>query len=538
MATAPRNAFSPMRAIRNLVLIEAPGKLNALTFALKRAGLEDFHLLATQGHIMDYPTDLRNLGIDRTLQEPGRKVVKPQIVETIRQWAERAERVLIATDADQEGDVLAQDLVDQVIQGHTNVQRVRLRALDPAGIASAFSNPEPVQARDAWPGAARRIMDRLIGAAFSNVNEVVRSDISVGRVQSGLLGAAAAQALPLGRVTLALPAQDSRSPFVATVDVFPNNRDHAKDLLEKCKRFAEEGGKIATGQTEPAPALKPWCYGEGVLAIAAATGRSIQDVATSMQRLYEDGRMSYPRSGANAITPDALGKIDRVADRHGVRFDGTRVAQFTRQTRHAHESPHPLSADVDLSSPLLLLSQDEAVLSMLARHLVACGQPHVFHKPDPASMPEWVNAARLDFKRKSSLWMTPWPRRKAETGFKDLGAEEHALGLLLTHGLGRPSTQVGHAVKFSAREMFTAEMVLSGRARAWIAGTPSVLLDPAVSARMEQLINDCAESGSEMPHPSVMVRGLLEGLGLWQRIESTVGRGLEHKSRLDAGDLR
>lgn len=540
----------------HLVLIEAPGKLQALSFALKKIKLDSFHVLATQGHIMDYPGELEDIGIDPGLREIGRRVVRPQILQTIRQWADVAQRVLIATDADQEGDVLAQDLVEQALKGHPAVMRVRLRSLDVDGVTQAFRSPAPIEARDAWPGAVRRTLDRLVGATFSGkhvrangAGAAQQTSLSVGRVQTGLLGsihkASGSGKLPMAKATLIVPAADGREPFSATLDVTPLNAGKMRELIEKSADTARRGIEVAAAESTPAENFKPWCYGEGVLAIAEATGRSIEEVAGSMQRLYESGRMSYPRSSANGITAQGAARIARIADRNGVRIDVDRIARFDANgtKKHAHESAHPLGVEVDLSTPILLLSQEEAVLSMLARHLVACGQPHVFQMPNSRELPAWAQQLVQEgvvFKRKVNLWLNPWPRRKAEAGMRPVSPAEQALALLLENDLGRPSTQVAHAIKFAARGLLDEQMRLTEKAKAWIAASPSILLDPRVSSRIEKLIEQAGDVGGPQGRysleagPPVMCRDLLEGLGLWVEIEERLCASSQARSGLSS----
>lgn len=509
------------RAINTLVVIEAPGKIAALTFALRKAGMTDFHIQATSGHLLDMPDMLMPSGIDRNLVETGRFIRNVPMAEAVMGWAAKSQRVLIACDADQEGDVLAWDIA-QLIPKHQNVQRVRLRALDFDSVVDTFSHPEPVNLKDSWPGATRRILDRLIGCSFSRFNLEQDSDVSVGRIQSGLLGAVSQERIPFAEAIIALPCCDGKDPFVAVLPVYEDNEDAVRELVHLGEQFAKEGHCVPLGEIVEAPDFQPWNYGEAVLAVAEATDRSILEVSHSMQRLYENGKMSYPRSASPAMTGDGLSCVDNIADHHGVRFDAARPPKFSRNSRHAHEAPRPLRADVDISSPLLIMSPDQAALSLIARHLLACGQPHALHRPDPASLPSW--AAGLSFERKVCLWLRPWPRRKAVTGFRTRPREEAMMRLLLKHNLGRASTQVLHAIKFAGRDLLDEKMRMTDKARAWIELTPAVLLDPTTSASIEALIDGAADRHEHNESPPQAVKNILDYFGLWEAMETV----LEH----------
>lgn len=523
------------RAVANLVVIEAPGKITALTGALRRAGLSDFHVLATSGHIFEMPEGLDPVGIDHSLTEVDRAIGKQKVADSIRDWAARADRVLVASDADQEGDVLAYD-VASLLPAHPSVHRVRLRSLDLDGVTSAFASPEPIEERDAWPGTTRRIVDRLIGATFSRAGAEGAARMGAGRIQSSLLGVASRSVLAHSEAIIALRACDKRDPFVARIPMTWENEERLRELVERAQEFEASGRCVDVGSVHAAPDFEPWAYGEAVLNISRATERSLDSVSHSMQRLYENGRMSYPRSSARAITGDGLAFVAKIADAHSVKFDAGRLPAFARRGRHAHESPRPLSGRVDISSALLLLSPDEAVLSLLARHLLACGQPHHLHKPDPARIPEWARGLKLE--RRVCQWLTPWPRRPATSTVRERPMDELALELLIANKLGRPSTLIAHAQKFASRGLLDDKAQLSPRGRAWLEQTPDVLLDPATSARIEQTIDASAETNDPGSAPEMLARRILSELGLWERVQPLLGRTRQADQGLPAPELR
>jgi DNA topoisomerase I len=474
------------------------------------------------GHLFDLPTNLTDVGIDRHLNEVGRRPKKQQQIAQIQQWAKRAQRVMIACDADQEGDVLAWDiamLLEEV--NHKNFARVRLRSLDVEGVLHAFMHPEPVRYRDAWAGTARRMIDRLIGATYGQ-RDVTGVDLSVGRVQSALLGAAAKEQIPYGEATIALPCCDNKEPFVATIPVFEHNFKAVKELIEHAQEFAKAGRCIPFGKAVPAENFKPWGFGEAVLAVSQATDRPIDSVSRSLQRLYEAGRMSYPRSDASAVTAQGLAAAQKMAEQHGVRFDASKVPMFSRHGRHAHESPRPLQSDVNITAPLLVLSDDEAALSLISRHLVACGQPHAVHSPDPSALPGWAQG--LQFERKVCQWLRPWPRRPAETGLRIFPKEEIALSLLLKHKLGRPSTMVFHALKFASRDLLGESAQLDPKGADWIKRTPELLRNPKTSQQIERILSACVDDPKYNEAPPQLVKSLLESMNLWGDVQAMLQR--------------
>jgi DNA topoisomerase-1 len=384
------------------------------------------------------------------------------------------------------------------------------------GVLHAFMHPEPVQYRDAWPGTARRMLDRLIGSTYGE-RDITGVDLSVGRVQSALLGAAAKEKIPYGEATIALPCCDRKEPFVATIPVYEHNLKAVQELIALAKEFEAAGQCVPFGRATPLEPFKPWTFGEAVLAISKATDRPIDDVSQSMQRLYEAGRMSYPRSDASAVTPQGIAALQKMAEQHGVRFDPSRVSTFSRNGRHAHESPRPLNGDVNITFPLLVLSKDEAALSLISRHLISCGQPHAVHSPDASALPAW--AKNLPFERKVCQWMRPWSKKTIQTGLHIFPKEEIALSLLLKNKLGRSSTVVFHALKFASRGLLDEHARIDDKGADWIRRTPDLLKDPRTSLQIENILSACADESKQGEAPGQLVKSLLESMNMWGDVQ-------------------
>src|SRR3546814_15394932 len=90
---------------------EAPGKARQLEPVLAKLGL-DARVQATKVHLMSMPGRLTPIGIDRSMRDFARAPLDPTIALRIREEVAKAGRVVIATDADAEGDVIAWDVAE------------------------------------------------------------------------------------------------------------------------------------------------------------------------------------------------------------------------------------------------------------------------------------------------------------------------------------------------------------------------------------------------------------------------------------------
>lgn len=243
-----------MHKSKPLVVIEAPGKIRRLTSLLRASGI-GADVWATRGHFCQNPASLWPLCLDAALQETAR-CFDPIRAEELLGLA-RNRSVIIATDCDQEGEVIARDVTTVVRDVATNVSRVRLHALDAQGVRAAFADIKPINVAGANSGDARRIIDRLIGSTFSGNGR------PVGRVFSAALGALSRTDPVIGHVTLTLPACDGGAHFVARVPVTAKTCALWKTRAQQLK-----GSEPAAVSCVEIVRGRPWRYAD-FLAVAS-----------------------------------------------------------------------------------------------------------------------------------------------------------------------------------------------------------------------------------------------------------------------------
>lgn len=495
-----------------LVVIEAPGKVERLSRIFHDLNV-NATLFATCGHLYSNPDSLRPLGLDMNLKETMRTAINPKLIDDLQRLARASDFVLVATDPDQEGDVIAIDVYN-LIRDIKPAARLRMRGLDKQSVREACGKLKDMDERDAWPGASRRILDRLIGGTLSDID----SGFSVGRVQSALLGILNRQPLPYGRLWLKLPAADGGLPFVANV---PVTRESARWCEEMARRIDTLAACTVAGM-EPVRGGEPWNMGECVVNIHERVGVTVETAADIMQRLYEKGRMSYPRASAKAVTEDALACLEAISDECNVRpyFEGRRMIAGMAGKKHAHESPRPMVADVDIASPLQLLQPEDAALSLITRNLILSGVVCQRQFPDTSNLPEWARS--LDWSR---LKKPPVPWREPETasGIQNFTQEAALLRVLANNNLGRPGTQVGHARKFVERGLADDTLTLTPKGEEWVGRTPPALLDEHFSTDAERLIEEAGMA------PAEAVLTVLDGLPveLRNQIQEKLAAGVE-----------
>ncbi len=487
----------------NLFIIEAHGKRKALQELLGKIGVEAT-VEATKGHLYSMPSELQPLGIDSGFREFKRELIIPDIAERIRAAAAEAKNVYVATDADQEGDVIAWDVAELISDIHPEPYRVRLKGMDEDSVRAALDETTLVNKRDAVAGRTRAIVDRMIGSVFS------RDGVSVGRVSTGLLGLVKDSPPCTRRVRLVAPSKDQGRPWVAETDVVAPLDMTTADRLVKV-RFPP----LDVGRTASKPYTKPPAnMGDIMVRAGDELDMSPSEAASSLQKLYEAGRMTYPRAGSRGISRSALRKVHAVLKKSGYEFSADKVKD--KKPDGVHDAPHPIGS-VEVQLDPVKQGFEEGLRTLVGRDLIRSGQEHVVQlalgevagrhlAAQGFSKPVCDFVATLHWRREEGPrypGQESWPKSKMIERRMDTVLLEAAVA----HGLGRPSTWAGQVIndgkkkntgiidKFLARGLVDDSFALTAKGRQWVAASPPLLLDPRISAYIEEA---CEKSLSGM----------------------------------------
>jgi len=193
-----------------VVVIEAPGKRRHLQKILSRIGI-GAEVMATGGHFYASPQSLYPLAVNIDWTETERHA-DPIVAARLRRKC-AGHTVAIATDRDAEGEVIARDVWATVGDVARSAFRVHFPALTVRQVTRGFSRARPVAEIAPGAGDARRIIDRVIGHAYSG------DGIACGRVSSAALGWFATHDPEMGIYHLRLAACDGGADFMAHVRV-------------------------------------------------------------------------------------------------------------------------------------------------------------------------------------------------------------------------------------------------------------------------------------------------------------------------------
>jgi DNA topoisomerase-1 len=167
---------------KSLVIVESPAKAKTIARYLG----DDYILRSSVGHIRDLPSGTIGVNVNNDFKPlyinmPG----KEKIVRDLKTQAEKADKVLLATDPDREGEAIARHLAHILDLNPEDDIRISFNEITASSVKEAVENPRPIDANLFYAQQARRILDRLVGYELSPLLwQKIRKGLSAGRVQS------------------------------------------------------------------------------------------------------------------------------------------------------------------------------------------------------------------------------------------------------------------------------------------------------------------------------------------------------------------
>jgi DNA topoisomerase-1 len=187
----------------DLVIVESPAKAKTINKYLGN----QYKVLASYGHVRDLATgkdktvkeEVSGIQISKgwklrylvdagskakTAKKKGRRS-QQEILNELAEAAKRANRVLLASDPDREGEAIAWHIADELKLDPARTWRIRFNEITKNAIQKALADIDHIDMNRVQSQEARRAMDRVVGFPLSNLlGKKVAQGLSAGRVQS------------------------------------------------------------------------------------------------------------------------------------------------------------------------------------------------------------------------------------------------------------------------------------------------------------------------------------------------------------------
>ncbi|POZ80195.1 DNA topoisomerase [Burkholderia contaminans] len=483
---------------RDLVIIEAPGKIRTLSRIFQAVGLHA-DVFATLGHFLEYPKSLSVSAIQRQgelLVEAQRIPHRAEVFGALKRTLGSCKgRLLIATDDDQEGHSIAWDVATLAESMGLRLPTFRflISGLDADSVIRGLNRLVPIDEKYKVPGTARRMTDRLIGEFYSDIPK----GLPVGRVQSALLGLCDTGNVIIGEVAVQIPAADGGASFTGVVPVMTGRTP--AEVLEAMD--LQSIGKVSVGQRVQEPLGRPMDFSDALLSLNSALGIKIDAAAALLQEMYEKGEISYPRTPNRGFTGAGADVVAQLARVKGIIAFKKDVLPRVPDTQFAgHEAIRILQPDVaariEVAKPVRLQpSIRDAALALIARSTLEAGVSVIRETADVESLPGWAQG--ISWKRDVRRVAMPW-RVSDVPAERTFDLETALVKAMVANGVGRPATWAGHAAKFLDRGYVDGELRLTDKGKRVLEQAPAALRDVVTSREIEGLLESGVDDVADL----------------------------------------
>ncbi len=370
-----------------LVIVESPAKAKTINKFLG----SKYVVKASMGHVRDLPKS--SLGVDEKKNfRPTYEILpsRKKVLSEIRQIADRADAVYLATDPDREGEAIGWHLAQVLKLNGRRIKRVLLEEITRKAVVSAFENPSTIDRDKVNAQQARRILDRLVGYKLSPLLwEKVRRGLSAGRVQSVALRIIcererAVQAFKpeeYWSITVRLhasapPVFNARLAQRDGKKLIPHSSEESQAVLSGLKGATFTVRKVTKREKRRNP-LPPFITSTLQQEASKKLGFSIRKTMMLAQRLYEGqdigdmgtiGLITYMRTDSTRVSQEAAAAVrEYIGARHGQAYLPSKPNSYAsrKSAQEAHEAIRPASMQLTPESLRSYLGPDEEKLYQL-----------------------------------------------------------------------------------------------------------------------------------------------------------------------------
>jgi DNA topoisomerase-1 len=381
----------------HLVIVESPAKARTIGKYLGKG----YAVAASVGHVRDLPK--KELGVDvENGFEPKFETIrgKGKVIAELKKLAKTADRVILATDPDREGEAIAYHVAEQLgyEKNKERFDRVTFREITKKKVQEALASPGLLDMKRIEAQQARRILDRLVGYKVSPMLwRPIRPGLSAGRVQTVALRIICERENEIRAfvedeywsITAHLrrdgQAFDAKLHQIDGKAFTLGNEEEATAAVGAIKSVPFEVTEVKRRERRKNPAA-PFTTSTLQQEAAKRLRFSAKRTMSNAQRLYEGqeiggrgqiGLITYMRTDSTRVSPDAVDQARTwVAEEMGEdyipkapRLYGGKQA---RAAQDAHEAVRPTDVTIHPSEAGKYLEADQANLyEMIWQRFVA-----------------------------------------------------------------------------------------------------------------------------------------------------------------------
>ncbi len=533
-----------------LVIVESPTKANTISKFLG----SDFKVESSYGHIRDLPKSKIGIDIENNFEPQYIIPVKSKKrVTSLKKEVKKAEKIILATDEDREGEAIAWHLAQTL--NLPTAERIVFHEITQKAIEEALKNPRSININLVNAQQGRRVLDRLVGYKLSPfLWQKIMKRLSAGRVQSVALRLIVEREneiknfKPEEYYTIFAVLQKPHNPksklqiantLEATLykiddEIIPKlgikTEKEAKKIasdLEKCEFSISKIEKKEIIKNPPAPFTTSSLQQTG----ANRLGYSAKQTMRLAQGLYEKGLITYMRTDSLSLSKESVRQAsDWIEKNFGKKYASQTPRFFKTKSRlaqEAHEAIRPTDANLTPEKIKIENNQEKKIYDLIWRRFIASQLPQAIfdstrveiEAKNKSSHKLQANGSTLRFDGFLKVWLTKFEEKelpelkeneklnlieiKPTQHFTEPPARYNDASLVKTlekFGIGRPSTyapiisiiQERNYVIKNENKKFVPTEIGEAVNKLLVAHFPEII-DIGFTAKMEKELDEIAE---------------------------------------------
>lgn len=446
------------------------------------------------GHVRDLPKSTLGIDLEKDFEPhyiTPRKIQKN--ITKLKKTAAKAEKVILATDEDREGEAISWHLMEalKLTDFPEKVERIVFHEITKSAIEQALKTPRAIDINLVNAQQARRVLDRLVGYKLSPfLWKKIARGLSAGRVQSVALRLIADREEEINAfipqeywtITALLNEKSARktAPVIEALlskidgkalDKFDiKDKKTAHEITEELNKAAYSVASVDRKEVKKNP-LPPFITSTLQQESSKRFGFSSKKTMFLAQNLYENGHITYMRTDSVNLSAEALhGAQSWIKDNLPAAYRTAEPQIYKTKSRlaqEAHEAIRPTVASAKTDS-LTLERDQKKVYDLIWRRFIASQlPPAVFDatridieaRGKKSAYSLFANGNVMKFDGYLKIWTTKFKEKEvpivaagATLELQETKPEQHftepppryneasLIKILEKFGIGRPST--------------------------------------------------------------------------------------------------
>lgn len=364
----------------NLIIVESPTKAKTISKFLGA----DYKVESSYGHVRDLPKSRLSVDLENNFQPEYIIIVKARKrVNELKKKAAEAQKVILATDEDREGEAIAWHLVQALELNAMQIpkaQRIVFHEITETAIKEALKNPREIDLNLVDAQQARRILDRLVGYQLSPfLWQKIAKGLSAGRVQSVTVRLIVEREREIQEfkhqeywTISALFEKNIEAILIKigdkTLSKFDiKNKEEADKIVKDLESAHYQVLKIEKKETRKNP-YPPFTTSTLQQTAWQQLHFSARQTMMFAQQLYEQGLITYMRTDSLNLSEESLNQAEKfIKNQFGENYSQkNRFKTRSKIAQEAHEAIRPTQVDKEVENSLYDLIRRRFLASQMS----------------------------------------------------------------------------------------------------------------------------------------------------------------------------